>query len=435
VPVAAAGVGSARVRSPLALLAVRDFRVWWLGFVVSALAISAQAFGVGWLVVELAARRGGAGTAALYLGMVGLARAVPTLALGAFGGVAGDRCDRRNLLVVAQAAMGATAVAMGLLIATHAMSVAALLVLSALSATAAVFYHPVRQVIQPRLVGEANLLGAMGLNGSALSVGALVGPLIGGTLVLAIGVGALILACGIASLAVAASLAIIRPQPVERAGPAADSILRSLIEGLSYAGRTPVIRWLLIVFAGVTLLVRPLPFMLPALASDALHAGPRQLSWLVSAAGAGAFLSGLATSWLRASARTTRAAVLVAIAAGLSLVALAVQRSLPAALLLVAATQFLLIQASSLVLVMLQTVAPDGLRGRIVSIQSLLADGGTDCGVFLIGAVGGALGISAALGASGGVLVLLYLGIAIGVPVLMRAPGTAAAPAQRVDAT
>lgn len=434
-PLAAARVMSARVRSPLRLLALRDFRVWWLGFGVYQIASFAEDFGVGWLVIELARTRGGAGTAAFYLGMVGLARAVPTLLLGALGGVIGDRYDRRNILVAAQVAMGFTAVAMGLLIATHAMSIAALLLLSAFSAVAAVFYHPVRQAIQPRLVGEANLLSAIGLNATALSVGALVGPLIGGTLVLAIGVGGLLLACGIATVAAAAYLAIIGPQPVDRTGPDAKSILRSLTDGLSYAGRTPVSRWLLIVFAGTTLLVRPLPFMLPALASDVLQVGPRQLSWLVSAAGAGAVLSALVTSWLRASARTSRAAVLLAIVAGLSLVALAAQRSLPAALLLVAATQFFVMQSASLVLVRLQTTTPDRFRGRIVSIQNLLADGGTHCGVFLIGGIGGALGISAVLAASGGALVLLYLGIAIGVPVLMRTQGTAVAPAQQEEAT
>lgn len=428
-PLAAAGVTSAR--SPFALLALRDFRVWWLGFVVAALATSAHAFGVGWLVIELARGRG-AGAAALYLGLIGLARAVPTIALSAFGGVAGDRHDRRNILVAAQAAMGVTALAAGLLVVTHAMTIAVLLVLSALNAAAAAFYHPVRTIIQPRLVGDVNLMRAIGLNGSVLSVSALVGPLIGGALVVAIGVGALMLACGIALVAVAASLATLRAQPVDR--PATDSILRSLAGGLGFARRTPAILWLLIVFAGITLLVRPMPFVLPALARDVLHAGPRQLSWLVSAAGAGAVLSSLVLMWLRQSARQPRIALFVAIAAGLSAAVLAVQHSLLLALPFVALTQFFVMLSSGLIGVMLQTTSPDGFRGRIMGIQNLLADGGTESGIFLIGTIGGALGITTALGATGGALALLYLGIAIAVPVFTRTRPVAAL-ARRADAT
>jgi predicted MFS family arabinose efflux permease len=416
-----ADTGTARV-PPLRLLAIRDFRVWWLGFVVSTNASTAYAFGVGWLVVQLAQARGGAGTAALYLGMVGLARAVPTFALGPLSGVVSDRYDRRTVLVAAQAAVGVAMLATALLIAIHAMTITTLLAVSVLHAVAGVFYHPVRQVIQPRLVGEVNLMGAQGLNGSVLSTSALAGPLVGGALVLAIGVAGALLACGIVSVAVAAALATLRPHPVVRSGTQAASIRRSLAGGLGYAYRTPVIRWLLIVFAGVTLLVRPLPFMLPALASEVLDVGPRQLSWLVSAAGAGAVLSSLALAASRLWARTTYLAVLLAIAAGLSLVVLALQRSLPATLILVAVTQFFLMQSSGLASVVLQAITPDRLRGRIVSIHSLLADGGTDCGVFLVGLVGGVLGISVALGVSGGLLVLLYVGIAIGVPVLRRMP-------------
>jgi predicted MFS family arabinose efflux permease len=428
-------LGDSRVLSPLGLLTIRDFRVWWLGFVVSTVAASAQVFGVGWLVVELAGRSGGPGTAAFYLGMVGLARALPAMALGAFGGVASDRYDRRNVLVAAQGVMGATGLVTGLLIVADAMSITVLLVLSALYAVAATFYHPARVVIQPRLVGDANLMGAIGLNATALSTSALVGPLIGGALVLAIGVGGLILACGIATVAVAVALATLRPQPVNRADAATGSVLRSFAEGVSYARRTPEVRWLLIVFTSVTLLARPLPFMLPAFAGDVLEVGPRQLSWLVAAAGAGAILVGLVMTWLRRSTERSRLAVFVAVAAGISLAALAMQRSFLPTLLLVATTQFCIMLSCSLVGVLLQTTTPDGIRGRVIGIQSLLADAGTDCGTFLLGAVGGAVGISAALGAGGAGLVVAGLAIAMGVPALMRAQrtGTSVAGKRQVD--
>lgn len=422
-PVAAPGLDRARVRSPVELLAIRDFRVWWLGFVVSANANTASAFGVGWLVVELA-RDGAAGTAAFYLGLVGLCRLVPTLAFGAFGGVAGDRYDRRTVVVVSQAGMGVTVLAMGLLVATGTMGIAGLAVLSALNAVAAAFYHPVRQAIQPRLVGEANMMFAIGFNGATLNVAALLGPLIGGVLVVWTGVDGLLIACGVAAIAVAGSLATNQPQPVTGTGAAGRSILRLFTEGLGYARRTPRIRWVLIVFAAVTLVMRPLPFMLPALA-DALDLGARELSWLVSGAGAGGICATVLLMWLRQAAHAMRLALVGTVAAGLNLAVLSAQHTFLALLVLVVTTQFFVIISCGLCNIVLQTTTPDQFRGRVVGIQSLLADSGTEGGVFLVGAIGGVLGIAAALGASGGALAALGLSIAIGVRALTRPAGVA----------
>src|SRR5256884_3331099 len=91
----------------------RDFRLFWIGLVVSNVGTWMQQFGLGWLVVQLAIKDGSPQLGPLYLGFVGLARAVPGLAFGLFGGVVADRADRRRLLIVTQtsAAIVAAAVA------------------------------------------------------------------------------------------------------------------------------------------------------------------------------------------------------------------------------------------------------------------------------------------------------------------------------------
>src|SRR5438876_6329117 len=79
----------------------RDFRLFWIGLVVSNIGTWMQQFGLGWLVVQLAIKDGSPQLAPFYLGLVGLARAVPGLAFGLFGGVVADRADRRRLRLVA----------------------------------------------------------------------------------------------------------------------------------------------------------------------------------------------------------------------------------------------------------------------------------------------------------------------------------------------
>src|SRR5438132_3936777 len=88
--------------SALAALEFRDYRLFWIGLVVSNVGTWMQQFGLGWLVVQLAIRDGTPQLGPLYLGFVGLARAVPGLAFGLFGGVVADRADRRRLLIVTQ---------------------------------------------------------------------------------------------------------------------------------------------------------------------------------------------------------------------------------------------------------------------------------------------------------------------------------------------
>src|SRR5437867_3951059 len=93
----------------------RDFRLFWIGLVVSNIGTWMQQFGLGWLVVQLAIKDGSPQLAPFYLGLVGLARAVPGLAFGLFGGVVADRADRRRLLIMTQTSAAIIAGILGVL--------------------------------------------------------------------------------------------------------------------------------------------------------------------------------------------------------------------------------------------------------------------------------------------------------------------------------
>src|SRR5256885_1269081 len=144
----------------------RDFRLFWIGLVVSNIGTWMQQFGLGWLVVQLAIKDGSPQLAPFYLGLVGLARAVPGLAFGLFGGVVADRADRRRLLIMTQTSAAIVAGILGVLTITDHINIVEIVLISALNSIIFSFDAPTRQAMVPRLVSDKELMSAIGLNRS-----------------------------------------------------------------------------------------------------------------------------------------------------------------------------------------------------------------------------------------------------------------------------
>jgi hypothetical protein len=397
--VTAPTIAAATRPSPIAAFGARDFRVFWSGFVVYCISWGIQTYGIGWLTVQIAARDGTPERGALYLGLLGLATAIPGLALGLFGGVLADRRDRRFLLIVSLGAFAATSLLLGVLTLIDRVGLAWLLVVSALLSIVASFWHPARIAIQPSLVGERRLMSAFGLNSFALNFGLLVGPLIGAAVIIPFGVGGVLIVPAVL-YGIAALLCIgLAPQPVAH-DARRTNVLASLIEGLRYVRDDPNVRWLMLLFAAGTLLVRPYADLLPALATS-IGADAIGLAQLVAAVGGGSMLAGFVTASADA---IPRKGVFVAggfAAAGLTLAALAAQQEVLRAVALVALLSFFLMTASGIVGALLQYATPDRLRGRVVGVQGLLLGGGLPVGTLVLGALGSSVGIGPTLAVAG----------------------------------
>ncbi|HEV2012254.1 MAG TPA: MFS transporter, partial [Candidatus Limnocylindria bacterium] len=206
--------------SALAALRYRDFRLFWFGLLVSNIGTWMQMFGQGYLVVLLAMRDGVPQLAPLYLGLVGLARAIPGLTLGLFGGALADRTDRRRLLLVTQSAAAVTAAILATLAITDKINIVEILLLGALNSTIFAFDAPTRQSMVPRLVPERDLMSAIGLNSAAFNGPQIIGPVIGGLIFApfvgqpTFGAGLLFYINAISYLAVVVALLRIRPVPI-----------------------------------------------------------------------------------------------------------------------------------------------------------------------------------------------------------------------------
>ena len=406
--------------SALAALRYRDFRLFWFGLLVSNIGTWMQMFGQGYLVVLLAVRDGVPQLAPLYLGLVGLARAIPGLALGLFGGAVADRTDRRRLLLVTQSAAAVTASILATLAITDKINIVEILLLGALNSTIFAFDAPTRQSMVPRLVPERDLMSAIGLNSAAFNGPQIIGPVIGGLIFApfagtpTFGAGLLFYINAVSYLAVVVALLKMRPVPI--IGTSGDvTMLESIREGLAYIRQDVVVKWIVILAAATALFARPYIQLLPAVAHDLLNVGPVELSWMLAASGLGALLGSLATATLGGLRR--RGAVLLASAVGFGvfLVLFTMQRSLVPSLPLLVLLGFTTMVFLGMANGLLQTRSPDHLRGRVMSVYTMVFMGLMPLGSMVMGSIGSVAGTDRGL-LVGGVactVVALYAGLRI----------------------
>jgi predicted MFS family arabinose efflux permease len=400
----------------------RDFRLFWIGLVVSNIGTWMQQFGLGWLVVQLAIRDGAPQLAPFYLGLVGLARAVPGLAFGLFGGVVADRADRRRLLTITQTSAAFVAAVLGILTITDRINIVEIVLISALNSIIFSFDAPTRQAMVPRLVSDKELMSAIGLNSAAFNGATLVGPLVGGVLIIPFGVGGLMMINAITYLAIVVALLLMRPQPIVAATNL--SMLESIREGLLFIRSDPVLRWVIALSVATALLTRPYIQLLPAEAQF-LGVGALELSWLLAASGAGALVGALATASLGSWRRRGALLVGAAVAHGTLLILFGAQHTVVGAMVFVGLTSLAVMVFLGMANTLMQTRTPDALRGRVMSVHTMVFMGFMPLGQMVLGSVGTLVGINNAF-LVGGVIVTLLAGYAaLRVSALREAVATA----------
>jgi MFS family permease len=387
-----------------------------------------QMFGQGYLVVLLAVRDGVPHLAPLYLGLVGLARAIPGLTFGLFGGVVADRADRRRLLLVTQILAASTAAILAALTISGRIDIVQILLLGAINSLIFSFDAPSRQAMVPRLVPERDLMSAIGLSSAAFNGPQLIGPVIGGLIAAAIaagqpagslaGIGGLFAINSLSYVAVVIALLFMAPVAMQARRDA--PVLRSIREGLGYVRREPVILWVVVLFGLTALLSRPYIQLLPAVAHD-LGAGAIELSWMFGASGVGSLVGALATASL---GNVRRRGVLLLGGAGAMSVLLGlfgVQRSLAAALPVLALLGFTTMLFLGMVNTLMQTRAPDHLRGRVMSVHSMLMMGFMPLGSMILGSIGTLIGVANSFVIGAAVVGVVTLYVAVRIPAVRLA--------------
>ena len=403
----------ARDISVFASLRFRDFRLLWSGLLVSNLGSWMQLTATGYFIAQLA---GNAHTASLYLGLQGLARAVPVLLLSPLAGLVADTVPRRRVLFCTNTFMALLALVLAVLTSLGWMNLLGLILVNAANSTAMAFDSPARQSWVPIMVPREYVGNAIGLNSVAFNAPAVIGPALAGLLIVSIGIAGSFYVNAIATMAVVLALFFMQPAPASQR--TREPLLSSMLVGLASLYRHPALRWIITLYITTAVLVRPYSTLLPAFIVNALHENARDLGLAIAAAGAGGFAGALITAYL--GARERRGLIWCASAAvmAVGLIGLGFVWNLWAAMpvLFVIGTATMTFMGASNTLI--QTLSADELRGRAISVYSMVALGVVPGGALVLGGIGSVAGLHAAFIIGGGVSVLFALWVYLTRPIL-----------------
>jgi len=382
----------------------RNFRLFFGGQLVSLTGSWMTQVAQAWLVLLLT-------DSPFYVGLVSAVGTLPILVLALVGGVVADRTDRRRLVLVTQAASAAQSLALFAIVALDVATVGQVMCLALLQGVLNAFDIPARQSMLIDLVGRDDLTSAIALNSGAFNAARVVGPALAGTVIGQVGVAGCFLVDAVSYTAVLVALARIR---LPARGPVRGSALRELRTGLAYVRGEPRVITLVSLTAAFTLFGFPFLVLMPVLARNVLGLGAEGYGALMTAVGLGAVGAAVA---LGAGLGRPGGALLATAGAsfGVLLVALALTRQAAVAGGLLVGVGFAMVLNNATTNTMLQLIAPDDLRGRIMSIYTLIFTGLTPFGALLAGAVAERLGAPAAI-ALGGVasaIAALVLGLRI----------------------
>ena len=387
-----------------------NFRYLWFGTLCMSGGQWIQQVTLGWLLYDLTG-------SSVLLGLLNGLRAVPFLIASPIAGVAADRMDRKQLILVTQYALVVTTVAMGALVASGFLEVWHLFAFTLITGVAWAFVDPVRQTLVPALVPREDLMNAVALNSAAFNLTKIIGPSLGGILIVFSGAAGNFFVQSVAYLGVLASIhwITIPPTPPEARQ---SSALANLKEGLVYVWSNPSVFALMATALVPRIFAVPYQTLMPVFQKDVLQVGPEGLGVLLAAPGAGAMLAGLMLATLANRVRRQGVLMLVSLVSlGIVMNLFSWTTSFPMAILALIAVGGCQVFYMATTNTMLQVIVPDHLRGRVMSIYAL-DRGLMPVGALMAGLSAHMIGAPATVSYMGVVVILLAILVAWRAPVV-----------------
>jgi predicted MFS family arabinose efflux permease len=371
----------------------RDFRLFWSGQLVSLIGTWMQSVAQAWLVLQLT-------DSPLRLGLIGTFQFAPVLLFSVVAGALADRLPKRRLILATQTALCLQALTITALVWTGHVQYWHVAVLALLLGCANVLDMPTRQAFVAEMVGKGDLVNAVALNSAAFNGARIVGPALAGLLIARFGVAPAFLLNGLSFLVVIGALFLVHAEgaPRPRAGT---TVAQEVLEGLRYARRTPRIALMLGLVLVVSLCVFNFSVFVPLLARSVLGLGAEGFGFLMAALGVGAVTGALSLATLGGRQTPLRAIFMAGALSCAALLALATTAEFRVAVVLLFLTGYFSIVFVASCNTTLQLTTPDELRGRVMSLHTLMFGGVFPLGSFLVGAIAEAFGVPAALFAAG----------------------------------
>jgi MFS family permease len=400
-------LGSKSLRRILAAFTYRDFRVQWFGACTSSIGTWTQSTAQNWMVLALTG-------SPFYLGFDAFLQQLPIMLFTLIGGVLADRRDRRRTLLGSQYVQMTTAATLAVLVYFDVVKIWHILFLSFVTGLAQSFGGPAYQALIPSLVESKDLPNAIAFNSIQINVARVVGPLVFAEAITIFasrgyndqqGMAACFVINALSFLVVIYTLMSLRVKHIPRIGtrPMRDE----LRTGVAYVRNHRALTALTVLAAVTTFLGFALLTFLPVFAQKVFHEGADTYSHMLAFSGAGSILGALVVAWLGRFKRMGLTTLVVQGAYGLLILAFAVSRVLWVSELLLFVTGAAMMVVYSTITSLVQLIAPNEMRGRVMSIYMLAFRGGMPLGSLVSGYLATFLSAPLVLEMNGALLVLV----------------------------
>ena len=383
-----------------AALTYRDFRVLWLGAFTSSIGTWMQKVAQNWLVLTIAGT-----SSAFYLGLDSFLGEAPILLFTLIGGVVADRRDRRQLLIMSQCIQMGAAFALAALVYLEVVRIWHVLALSVITGLAQAFGGPAYQSLIPSLVDKQHLPNAIALNSIQFNLARVIGPLVAGAALATFSMVACFVLNGLSFLVVIAAILSLHVRHIPI--PSGSRMREELKSGFRYVRSQSGLIGLIVLAFATTFLGTPVLMFLPLFAQDVFRGGVSQYTQLMAFAGAGAVSGALVVAWLGRFRHMGRAVLGLQTALGMLVVLFAQARVLWLNEFLLFTAGACMVMVFAMLSSLVQLIAPNDMRGRVMSIYMVAFRGGMPLGSLVAGWIANLTSASFVLTANGILLSLV----------------------------
>jgi MFS family permease len=369
-------------------LHARDFRLFWLGQVISLSGTWMQSVAQSWLVYSLT-------KSPLYLGIIASVASLPILIFALIGGMVADRYPKRNILIVTQALSIVPALALGVLAELKVVTVLHVGILAGFLGTVNAFDVPARQAFLAEVVDKSAITNAIALNSAAFNGARIVGPVMAGIAISGLGIPACFYLNAVSFIAVIVALSRIEARGTVKTHSA--GFLREIADSWHFVVREKPVFYIMALVSLFSLFGIPYMTLIPVLAGEILNVGAKGLSFLVASAGAGSLLAAMIIAYKGKIEREDAFISFSGFIFSAGIFALSFSRSFHTSLLFIFAAGWGIVSCLATCNSYIQNRVPDDLRGRVMSFYILVFLGLAPLGNSLIGLAAEAAGTIATL--------------------------------------
>lgn len=379
-------------------LAQRNFRIFWIGQLVSVVGTWMQNVGQAWLVLELT------GSAA-KLSVVTAVQFLPMMLLSLFAGPFIDRFPKRRTLIFTQSALALLALALAIITGTHIVRYWMVLVLAFLLGMVTLIDNPTRQAYVIELSGREYLMNAVSLNSAAFNTARILGPGIAGILIEAIGIAPCFFLNAASFIAVIVALLFIDTPARVSSHPVVSvrDLLASTKDGIAYIRKRSEIALPLALMAVISTVVINYNVFVPTFARISLGRSASGYGFLMTSMGIGSLVAALALAVSSGSGPSRLRLFGGAVGLCAAILACGLQRNYALSCVLLGLAGFATISFATSTNATIQLASDDEHRGRVMSVYSLVFGGVTPIGSIYAGIVSEFVGPALCMAISGAI--------------------------------